>query len=559
MNAPAVELVGITKRFGTVTANDGVDLAVERGEVHAVVGENGAGKSTLMSILYGLHRPDAGHILRAGAPMGLRSPADAIAHGLGMVHQRFRLFPGLSVAENVVIGAEPTRRGVLDRAAARRSVAGLAERYGLAVDPAARVGDLPVGTRQRVEILKALYRRAEVLILDEPTAVLTPGEAAGLFRTVRELAGEGVSVLLVTHKLNEVLAAGDQVTVLRGGRVTGRFPTAGTSADDLVRAMIGRSLATAPTTVTEPATAPPTVTEPAAGPAPAATATNPAGSPAPAAATAKPGAPYRLEVRDLYMRDRDGVAAVAGVSFGVRPGEIVGVAGVAGSGQRELVDAVTGLRRPHSGTVLLDGRPVAGSRERRVAYVPGDRAGRATAPDLSLADNLLMGDQRGFLLDPGAVRGRAAALVERFSIRAASVRAPIAQLSGGNAQKAVLARELSRDTPVLVVEEPTQGVDVGAQEQIHALLAAARDAGRAVLLLSSELSELRALADRVLVMFEGRLTAALPTAQATDERLGAAMTGTAADGATADGATLTGAAMTGTEAGVRGPGGEGGA
>ncbi|MFD0476272.1 ABC transporter ATP-binding protein [Nonomuraea thailandensis] len=444
-----------------------------------------------------------------------------------MVHQRFRLFPGLSVAENVVIGAEPMRRGVLDRAAARRSVADLAERYGLGVDPGARAGDLPVGTRQRVEILKALYRRAEVLILDEPTAVLTPGEAAGLFRMVRELAGEGVSVLLVTHKLNEVLAAGDRVTVLRGGRVTGRFPTAGTSADDLVRAMIGRSLATAPATVAEPAAAPSAVTDAATAPAPAAV-TESDTAPAPAAASAKPAGPYRLEVRDLHVRDRDGVAAVAGVSFGVRPGEIVGIAGVAGSGQRELVDAVTGLRRPHSGAVLLDGRPVGGSRERRVAYVPGDRAGRATAPDLSLADNLLMGDQHGFLLDPGGVRRRATALVERFSIRAASVRAPIAQLSGGNAQKAVLARELSRDTPVLVVEEPTQGVDVGAQEQIHALLAAARDAGRAVLLLSSELSELRALADRVLVMFEGRLTAALPVTRATDERLGAAMTGAAA-------------------------------
>ncbi|MEU8363753.1 ABC transporter ATP-binding protein [Nonomuraea sp. NPDC048882] len=502
-DVPAVELVGITKRFGAVTANDGVDLAVARGEVHAVVGENGAGKSTLMSILYGLHRPDSGHVLRAGERMRLRSPADAIAHGLGMVHQRFRLFPGLSVAENVVIGAEPLRRGVLDRAAARRSVADLAERYGLGVDPGARVGDLPVGTRQRVEILKALYRQAEVLILDEPTAVLTPGEAAGLFRMVRDLAGEGVSVLLVTHKLNEVLAAGDRVTVLRGGRVTGRFATAGTSADDLVRAMIGRSLTTAPPTVTEPGVTEAPVTESAA--------------------------PYRLEVRDLYVRDRDGVAAVGGVSFGVRPGEIVGVAGVAGSGQRELVDAVTGLRRPHSGTVLLDGRPVGGSRDRRVAYVPGDRAGRATAPDLSLADNLLMGDQLGFLLDPAGVRRRAATLVERFSIRAASVRAPIAQLSGGNAQKAVLARELSRDTPVLVVEEPTQGVDVGAQEQIHALLAEARDTGRAVLLLSSELSELRALADRVLVMFEGRLNASLPVARATDERLGAAMTGATTD------------------------------
>ncbi|GGP07589.1 ABC transporter ATP-binding protein [Nonomuraea glycinis] len=520
MSVPAVELVGITKRFGDVTANDGVDLAVERGEVHAVVGENGAGKSTLMSILYGLHPPDAGHVLRAGTRLRLRSPADAIAHGLGMVHQRFRLFPGLSVAENVVLGAEPMRRGVLDRAAARRSVADLAERYGLDVDPGARIGDLPVGTRQRVEILKALYRRAEVLILDEPTAVLTPGEAAGLFRMVRELAAEGVSVLLVTHKLDEVLAAGDRVTVLRGGRVTGRFPTAGTSADDLVRAMIGRSLATAPTTAKKPPAT--TGALPTAKKPPATTGVPPTAKKPPAIAG---GAPYRLEVRDLRVRDRDGVAAVGGVSFSVRPGEIVGIAGVAGSGQRELVDVMTGLRRAHSGTVLLDGRPVGGARDRRVAYVPGDRAGRATAPDMSLADNLLMGDQRGFLLGPGRVRGRAAALVERFSIRAASVRAPIAQLSGGNAQKAVLARELSRDTPVLVVEEPTQGVDVGAQEQIHALLAAARDAGRAVLLQSSELSELRALADRVLVMFEGRLTADLPVAEATDERLGAAMTG----------------------------------
>jgi simple sugar transport system ATP-binding protein len=504
MSTPAVELVGITKRFGGVLANDDVSLTVERGEVHAVVGENGAGKSTLMSILYGLHRPDAGHVLRAGTRVRLRSPADAVAHGLGMVHQRFRLFPGLSVAENVVIGAEPVRYGALDRGAARHAVASLAQRYGLAVDPDARAGDLPVGTRQRVEILKALYRRAEVLILDEPTAVLTPGEAEGLFRMVRELAGEGVSVLLVTHKLEEVLAAGDRVTVLRGGRVTGRFATADTSADELVRSMIGRSLHTAPPSLSPPEAQAPPGHGPAGG---------------------RAAGPYLLEVRDLHVRDRDGVPAVAGVSFGVRGGEIVGIAGVAGSGQRELVDVVTGLRRAGSGTVLLHGEPAGGGREPRVAYVPGDRAGRATAPGMSLADNLLMGDQRGFALSPGGVRRRAAELVERFSIRAASVRTPIAHLSGGNAQKAVLARELSRDTPVLVVEEPTQGVDVGAQERIHALLSEARAAGRAVLLQSSELSELRALSDRMLVMFEGRLVAELPVAEATDERVGAAMTG----------------------------------
>ncbi|MGV9384208.1 ABC transporter ATP-binding protein [Nonomuraea sp. NPDC003707] len=491
---PAVELAGITKRFGPVLANDGVDLTVERGEVHAVVGENGAGKSTLMSILYGLHRPDAGEVLLDGVRVRLRSPADAIARGLGMVHQRFRLFPGLTVAENVVIGAEPARLGVLDRGSAHRSVASLADRYGLGVDPGARVGNLPVGVRQRVEILKALYRRAEVLILDEPTAVLTPGEAERLLGVLRELAATGVAVLLVTHKLGEVLAAADRITVLRRGRVTGRFETSATSADELVVAMIGRSLGGA------------------ASPEGAGPATRPE--------------KYALEVQDLRVLDRDGVARVAGVSFGVRPGEVVGIAGVAGSGQRELVDVVTGLRRADAGEVLLAGDPLAGGRERRVAYVPEDRAGRGTAAELSLADNLLMGGQRGFRLDVRAVRERAADLVERFGIRAASVRAPVAQLSGGNAQKAMLARELSKDAPVLVVEEPTQGVDVGAQERIHDLIADAARAGRAVLLQSSELSELRALADRVLVLFEGRLVAEVPVSEATDERLGAAMTGT---------------------------------
>ncbi|MCK2218428.1 ABC transporter ATP-binding protein [Actinomadura sp. ATCC 31491] len=493
----AVELRGVTKHFGEVRANDGVDLAVRPGEVHAVVGENGAGKSTLMSILYGLHRPDAGQVLRAGTPVRLRSPADAIAHGLGMVHQRLQLFPGLSVAENVVIGAEPLRRGLLDRTAARRAVAELAARHGLGVDPAARVGDLPVGVRQRVEILKALHRRAEVLILDEPTAVLTPGEAESLFLMVRRLAGEGVSVLLVTHKLEEVLAASDRVTVLRGGRVTGRFDTAATTADELVRAMLGRSLGA------------------------------PADGPSPSRAGGRETGATLLEVRELSVRDHDGVPVLDRVSFEVRAGEIVGLAGVAGSGQRELVDAVTGLGRIDAGEVLLEGRRAGGGRDRRVAYVPADRAGRATAPELSLAENLLMGGQRGFLLRPAEVRRRAADLAARFGIRAASVRTPIAHLSGGNAQKAVLARELSRDTPVLVVEEPTQGVDVGAQEQIHALLAGARDAGRAVLVQSSELSELRALADRVLVLFGGRVVAELPAAEATDERLGTAMTGTA--------------------------------
>ncbi|MFC6080100.1 ABC transporter ATP-binding protein [Sphaerisporangium aureirubrum] len=495
---PAVELVGVTKRFGSVLANDGIDLAVAKGEVHAVVGENGAGKSTLMSVLYGLHRPDAGHVLREGRRLRLRSPADAIACGLGMVHQRFRLFPDLTVAENIVIGAEPVRRGAVDRAAARRAVEELGERYGLRADPRARVGDLPVGVRQRVEILRALYRGAEVLILDEPTAVLTPGEASRLFEVLRTITATGASVLLVTHKLGEVLAAGDRVTVLRQGRVTGRFRTADTSADELVQAMIGRSLSSLEHR-------------------------RDGGGPASGA--------YALEVRDLNVRDRDGVARLTGVSFGVRPGEIVGIAGVAGSGQRELIDTVTGLRTPgpgDSGEVLLGGATARRGREPGVAYVPEDRHGRGTAADMSLAENLLMGDQRATgrrTLPRAAVRARARDLVERFSISAASVDAPISALSGGNAQKAVLARELSRHTPVIVVEEPTQGVDVGAQERIHTLLAEARDRGQAVLLQSSELSELRLLADRVLVMFEGRVVAELNGATATEAALGHAMTG----------------------------------
>jgi ABC-type uncharacterized transport system ATPase subunit len=522
---PAAELVGIVKRFGPVLANDHVDLAIAPGEVHAVVGENGAGKSTLMSILFGLHRPDAGHILRSGVRVRLRSPADAIAHGLGMVHQRFRLFPGLTVAENVVIGAEPVRRGVaLDQAAARRRVEELGERYGLRVDPAARVGDLPVGVRQRVEILKALHREAEILILDEPTAVLTPGEAERLFGVLRAVTATGASVVLVTHRLGEVLAASDRVTVLRQGRVTGRFRTAETSADELIRAMIGRSVA---------------------APGPRASAVPDAAmqdAAAPGNAASDAAAPYALEVSDLTVRDADGVTRLADVSLGVRAGEIVGVAGVAGSGQRELVDQVTGLAAPGTrrtgvirllGTELTAADSVRRRRELGVAYVPEDRHGRAVAPAMSLAENLLMGDQRdrglrGRLgLSAAAVRSRARSLVERFGVRAPSVDAPISTLSGGNAQKAVLARELSREAPVLVVEEPTQGVDVGAQEQIHALLTRPADDGRAILLVSSELGELRALADRVYVLYAGRVTAELARAEATDERIGEAMTGAA--------------------------------
>ncbi|WP_066372729.1 ABC transporter ATP-binding protein [Herbidospora mongoliensis] len=488
----AAELIGVSKRFGPVLANDGIDLAVARGEVHAVVGENGAGKSTLMSILYGLHRPDAGEIRRDGQRITLRSPADAIRHGLGMVHQRFRLFPDLTVAENIVIGAEPVRRGHLDRAAAHRAVAALSEKYGLRADPSALVRGLPVGVRQRVEILRALYRDAEILILDEPTAVLTPGETDRLFEVLRTVAATGVSILLVTHKLSEVMAVGDRVTVLRQGRVTGRFTTRETNANELVNAMIGRSLT----------------------------------PPAPKRAQPPQENPV-LEVRDLTIHDADGVARLSEVSLSVHPGEIVGLAGVAGSGQRELIDSVTGLRGAVPG-VFLAGTPVLSGRDPRVAYVPEDRHGRATAPGMSVAENILMGAQRElgsrWSLPRAAVKKRAKDLVERFSISAASVDIPISALSGGNAQKAVLARELTRPSHVVVAEEPTQGVDVGVRERVHALLLAARDEGAAILLQSSELSELRELADRILVLYEGRVVAEFQ-GDAHETDIGRAMTG----------------------------------
>ncbi|SEP29265.1 ABC transporter ATP-binding protein [Trujillonella endophytica] len=495
---PAAELRGITKRFGPVLAVDGVDLALERGTVHAVVGENGAGKSTLMSVLYGLHRPDAGQVLRDGREVRLGSPLDAIAAGLGMVHQHFRLFGSLTVAENVVYRAEPARFGVLDRRAAQERVAELSARIGLDVDPTARVDTLPLGVRQRVEILKALHRRAEVLILDEPTAVLTPGEVDSLFVVVRRMAEQGTTVALVTHKVREVLEVTDRVTVLRDGVVTARLTTAQTTAGEIVEAMIGRGLVPA---------------------------VNPRG--------AVRGDPV-LEVDGLRMPAAPGASRVQDVSLRVSAGEVVGIAGVSGNGQRELVEAVVGLRRPESGGVRLHGRDLAGLgvRERRrlgIAYVPEDRQGMGTAASLSVADNLALGHHRTppigrrGRLSPRALRAQAAELVRRLGVKTAGVAVPVSSLSGGNAQKVVLARELHHEAPLLVVEQPTQGVDVGAGEEIHRLLLDVRSRGGAVLLVSYEITELRALADRVLVMLDGAVTAELDAAEATEEVLGAAM------------------------------------
>lgn len=490
---PAVELRGITKRFPGTLANDSVDLTVRRGEIHALMGENGAGKSTLMSVLYGMERADAGSVRIDGREVSFGDPSAAMAAGLGMVHQSFKLFDSLTVAENVVYAAEPRRFGLVDRAAARRRVRELAAEHGLAVDPDARVGELPVGLRQRVEILKLLHRGARTLILDEPTAVLTPAEADALFAVLKSLAAQGRTVILVTHKLREVLEGSDHVTVLRDGRVVARLVTADTSADEIAAAMTGRAVDL--------------------------DRVHPPGTPGDVV----------LDVRDLTTD------AVHGVGLTVHAGEIVGIAGVAGNGQSELIEALAGLRPVASGRVALQGRDIthASATERRargLAYVPEDRHAVGTAPAASVADNLAMGHHRTSLssrglLPPAAVRAHAGRLIERFGIKAATPEVPASALSGGNLQKLLIGRELAHEAPLLLVEQPTRGVDIGAIQNIHDQIVAHRNAGRAVLLVSAELSEIRGLADRVLVMYEGRVTAAYPKDEADERTLGLAMAG----------------------------------
>ncbi|MFJ3673749.1 ABC transporter ATP-binding protein [Streptomyces sp. NPDC090106] len=492
-SAPAVELRGITKRFPGTLANDAVDLTVRAGEIHALMGENGAGKSTLMSILYGMTRADAGSVHIGGRAVDFASPGDAMAAGLGMVHQSFKLFDSLSVAENVVYAAEPRRFGLVDRAAARRRVRELAEEHGLAVDPDARVGDLPVGLRQRVEILKLLHRGARTLILDEPTAVLTPAEADALFAVLKSLTAQGRTVILVTHKLREVLEGSDRVTVLRDGRVVARLVTAETSAGEIAAAMTGRSVELD--------------------------------------RVHAPGTPGDV-VLGVTGLGTDGVRAA---DLTVRAGEIVGIAGVAGNGQSELIEALAGLRAVTSGQVTLQGRDIthASATERRaqgLAYVPEDRHAVGTAPAASVADNLAMGHHRTSLsrrgiLPPAVVREHAVRLVERFGVKASAPEVPASALSGGNLQKLLIGRELAHEAPLLLVEQPTRGVDIGAIQNIHDQLVAYRDAGHAVLLVSAELSEIRGLADRVLVMYEGRITASYDKTEADERTLGLAMAG----------------------------------
>jgi simple sugar transport system ATP-binding protein len=497
---PVLELDGITKRFPGVLANDHIDFDLRPHEVHALLGENGAGKSTLMNILYGLYSADEGEIRINGRPVRFHSSKDAIEAGIGMVHQHFMLIPVMTVAENIVLANEPIQAGVLlDRQAAADSVREIAGRFKFAIDPSARIENISVGQQQRVEILKALYRRADILILDEPTAVLTPQEASELFVILRQLREGGMSIIFITHKLNEVLEIADRITVLRRGRKIDTIAREGATEEGLARLMVGREVLLR--VEKEPAHA----SEPL------------------------------LEVTDLHVRDDRELEAVRGVSFSVRAGEIVGLAGIDGNGQNELIDALTGLRKPQSGSIRVAGRELAGASARElldagVGHVPVDRHRHGLVLDFTLAENLALHDYRhtpssrlGWLF-PNRLVARARRLLTEFDVRGGFAQTRAGALSGGNQQKLVLAREIDRDPKVLVAGQPTRGLDVGAIEFVHRRLVAERDEGRAILLVSLELEEILSLSDRILVMYEGRIVGEYPPT-VSEEELGIAMTG----------------------------------
>ena len=497
--APAVEARAIVKAFPGVLANDHVDFDLRRGEVHALLGENGAGKSTLMNILAGLYRPDSGELRVDGAAVTFGSPRDAIAAGLGMVHQHFTLVPSQTVTENILLGLDRPRFLLRERRS-EAEVAALAERFGMRVDPRARIWQLSVGEQQRVEILKMLYRGARILIMDEPTAVLAPQEAEDLFATLRSMTAAGRSVVFISHKLGEVLAIADRVTVMRRGRVTAAgLPTAGATRADLARLMVGRS-------ILETLERPPFV----------------------------PG-PVVLAVRGVSARNDRGLAALRDIALDVRAGEIVGIAAVAGNGQSELAEVVTGLRsctgEVHVGGAPVANRSAASALRRGVAHVPEDRTGVGSAPNLSLTDNLIMKRYRdppiarGWLVDDTAARTLAEGLRETYRIDAPTVATEVRLLSGGNLQRAILAREIETKPGLLIAVQPTRGLDVGAIESVHRLLIELRTAGTAILLISEELDEVLALADRVEVLYEGRFVGSFPGADAEIGRVGLLMTG----------------------------------
>ena len=508
--APALEMRGITKRYPGVVANDGIDLNVRPGEIHALLGENGAGKTTLMNVLYGLARPDAGTILLDGQEVNLTGPTDAIARGISMVHQHFMLVPVFTVAENIVLGEE-TMTGpiLLDRREAHKRIVELGRRFGFEVDPEAKTGSLSVGWQQRVEILKALYRDAKILVLDEPTAVLTPQETQEIFEVLRRLAAEGHSIVFISHKLYEVLEIADRITVIRLGKVVGSRIPAETNEEDLAELMVGREVSL-------------TVDR----------------------GTSHPGEPT-LRVEGLQVRDDRGQEVVHGVDFEVRSGEILGIAGVAGNGQDQLVEALVGLRRPTGGKVLLDGHDITGKGSRDVyaagvAYVPADRHRFGLVLSFPIADNLILTSYnkapyaRGILRNDEAIRKTAEERVAAFDIRTPSADVRAATLSGGNQQKVVVAREFARDLRLLVLDQPTRGLDVGSIEFIHRQAIAKRDAGTAILLVSAELDEILELSDRIAVIYRGKLVGVVDGRTADKNEVGILMATGGRENAAAD-------------------------
>jgi ABC-type uncharacterized transport system ATPase subunit len=492
-------LRGITKRFGSLVANDSIDLTVEQGEIHALLGENGAGKSTLMNVLYGLLQPDEGQVLLDGKPVEFHNPGDALAAGIGMVHQHFMLVPVFTVAENVMLGVERTKLlGLLDRRRARNDVLELSNRFGFALDPDAVVEDIPVGIQQRVEIVKALHREASVLILDEPTAVLTPGETEDLFRIMRELKASGTSIIFISHKLKEVQEIADRITVIRRGAVVGSPPVTATD-EELATLMVGRAVELK-------------VHKDPARPA-----------------------EVILEVDGLRVEDATGRAVVDGISFEVRGGEIVGIAGVQGNGQTQLCEVLLGLQPVKAGTIRVAGRDLTGARTRTVlesgvSYIPEDRQEDGIVERFSVAENLVLDVYNrppyasGLSLHLDAVKDGATKRMAEYDIRATSIGMPVGNLSGGNQQKVIVARELSRDVRLLVANQPTRGLDVGSIEFVHHQIVAARDGGAAVLICSTELDEIYALADRIIVMYEGRIAGIRPPTVSIGE-LGLLMAG----------------------------------
>ena len=501
-----LEMRGITKRFPGVLANDRVDFDLRAGEVHTLLGENGAGKSTLMKILYGLYRQDEGEVLLNGSPIEIQSPTDAIDHNIGMIHQHFMMVESLTVAENVALGLSSNRGFRTDLDAVSERITELGSRYGLKIDPSATVWQLSVGQKQRVEIIKALYRNAELLILDEPTAVLTPQEVDQLFVTLRQMTDDGRGLIFISHKLHEVLALSDRITVLRQGRKTGEVPVEGATRESLARMMVGREVKLAPDK--------------------------------PEVETGR----ARLRIENLTVLGDRGDEAVRGLNLEVRAGEILGIAGVSGNGQREMAETIGGLREPISGSIYIDDVDVAGKspaevRQAGLSYVPEGRMKNGCIGEFTISENLLLVDhkdprfvKRG-LFDFGAIKEHSARLVKEYAVKTPTLETTARSLSGGNIQKVILAREISGTPKVLLASQPTRGVDIGAAEYIHKRLVGQREEGTAILVISEDLDEVFGLSDRIAVIYEGQIMGIVDPATITRQEIGLMMAGVSPDSA----------------------------